>query len=247
MRTFTQHARALSRGLPPEPEFLVSLTHADESQALIQPAGTGIVFLDAEVERDASRRSLCLEALDDTGAYAMALKTGKQLNTAQLNALRGAGNPHSADALVTHLDHAGHRAGALAPDLLHRPRPEILPPLPFVKAVRKAALSPRGLDDHVGEEPDILGSGRPHAVTEHASMLSPPAAPSIPACGSECAHQNQNRPAPLRPGPPRSHKRRLHAPRKPPRPHHPGRNPPPPLTRLIRTDTQNHGTRRNPG
>lgn len=182
MRTFTQHARALGRGLPPEPEFLVSLTHADESQTLIQPAGIGIVFLDAEVEGDASRRSLCLEALDDSGAYAVALKTGKQLNTAQLNAPRSAGNPHSADALATHLDHAGHRAGALAPDLLHRPRPEILPPLPFVKAVRKAALSPRGLDHHVGEEPDVLGGGRPHAVTEHASMLSPPAAgrPPIP-------------------------------------------------------------------
>lgn len=73
----------------------------------------------------------------------------------------GAGNPYSADALVIHLDHAGRPAGVVAPDLPHGPLTEVGPPLPFVKAVRQAALSPRGLDDHVGEEPDVLGSSRP--------------------------------------------------------------------------------------
>jgi hypothetical protein len=51
--------------------------------------------------------------------------------------------------------------------------------LPFVKAVRQAALSSRGLDDHVGEEPDVLGSSGPDAIAEHQSMLPLPVAESF--------------------------------------------------------------------
>jgi hypothetical protein len=173
------HARPPGGRLPPELEFLVRLTHVDESQTLIQPAGIWVVLLDAEVEGDARRRSLRLEVLDDRGAYAAALETGKQLNAGQLDAASGAGYPHPADALVTHLDHADRRAGISAPDLLDRPLAEVRPPLPLVKAVRKAALSPRGLHDHIREEPGIFSGGGPHPVTEHESMLSPPAAGSL--------------------------------------------------------------------
>jgi len=55
--------------------------------------------------------------------------------------------------------------------------------LPLVKAVRKAALSPRGLDDHVGEEPGVFGGGRPHAVAEHENMLPLPTAGSLADSG----------------------------------------------------------------
>jgi hypothetical protein len=65
------------RGIPPELEFLVSLADLDESQTVVEPAGIWVVFLDIKVERDACRRGLCLEVLDDGGAYAVALEPGR--------------------------------------------------------------------------------------------------------------------------------------------------------------------------
>jgi len=56
--------------------------------------------------------------------------------------------------------------------LLHRPLTEALAPLPFVEVIRKAVLSPCGLNDHVGEKPDVFGSSWPYVVTEHRRMLS---------------------------------------------------------------------------
>jgi len=158
--------------IPSELAFLFGLAYLDKSQTLVEPAGNWVVFLDTEAEGNADRHGLCLEVLDDGSAYAMALNIGKQLNAAQLDVVGGAGNPQSADALVIDLDHAGRAVGNLAPDLLHRPLTEALAPLPFVEVIRKAVLSPCGLNDHVGEKPDVFGSSWPYVVTEHRGMLS---------------------------------------------------------------------------
>lgn len=159
--------------MPAEPAFLFGFAYLDQSQAFIQPMGIRVIFLDAEIEGDADRCGLCLEVLDDSGAYAVALDSGKKLNAAELNAVGGAGDPQPADALAADLDHADGAAGDLGPDLLHRRLTEARTPSPFVEVVREAALGPRGLDDHIGEKPHVFGGGQPYAVNEHESMLSP--------------------------------------------------------------------------
>jgi hypothetical protein len=101
----------------------------------------------------------------------LTLDLGKQLNTAQLDAVGGAGNPQSADALAIDLDHL-RAVGAVAADLLRRPLSKAIPPSQLIEVVRNAALSSCGLEDNVGKEPDIFGSGLPYVVAEHRAMLS---------------------------------------------------------------------------
>jgi hypothetical protein len=158
--------------MPSEPAFLFGFAYLDQSQTFIQPAGIWVIFLDAKIEGEAGRCGLCLEVLDDSGAYAVALDTGKKLNAAELDVAGSAGDPQSADALAADLDDAGRAVGDLASDLLHRPLTEARTPSPFIEVVREAALRPRGLDDYIGEKPDVFGSGWPYVVTQHESMLS---------------------------------------------------------------------------
>jgi hypothetical protein len=159
--------------IPAEPPFLFGLAYLDESQTVIQLAGIWVVFLHAQVERDADRRGICLEVLDDGRADAAALDMGEQLNATQLDALGGASDPQSAGGFPSDLDDTGAAVGDLTPDLLQGPLTEALAPSPFVEVVRKAALSPRGLDDHICEESDVVGSGGPYRVGGHDGMISP--------------------------------------------------------------------------
>jgi hypothetical protein len=146
---------------PPETAFLSGLAYLSKSQTFVQLAGTRVVLLHIEVEGDAGRRCLCLEVLDDGGTYALTLDAGKQLNARELDVVNGAGDPQPADPLVIDLNHIGGGVRDLAPDLLRCPLAEALAPLPFVEVARKPALSPRSLDDHIGKEPDVPGSGWP--------------------------------------------------------------------------------------
>jgi hypothetical protein len=140
----------------------------------IQLAGVGVVFLDVEDEGDAQRCSLCFKALDDGRSYAVALEAGKQLDAGQFNAAGGGDDPQSAGGLVIDLDHTGCAFSDLAEELLAGPLGEIGAPLLFIKAVRKAALSLGSREDHIGKEPDVLGSCRPYPVARHRAMLSLP-------------------------------------------------------------------------
>jgi hypothetical protein len=104
----------------------------------------------------------------------VALEAGKQLDAGQLDAAGGGDDPQSAGGLVIDLDHTGCAFSDLAEELLAGPLGEIGAPLLFIKAVRKAALSLGSREDHIGKEPDVLGSCRPYPVARHRAMLSLP-------------------------------------------------------------------------